>query len=63
VRGEFLKGQIFETLFEAKVFVEDWRIDYNINCPHRARKYFTSDEFEAIVFNQARARSLVFADQ
>ncbi len=34
LRGELLDGEIFETLFVAKVLVEDFRIDYNEHRPH-----------------------------
>lgn len=34
LRDEFLNGQ----LFEAQVLAEDWRIDYNGNRPHSARR-------------------------
>ncbi len=27
LRDEYLNGQLFETLFEAQVLLEDWRID------------------------------------
>ena len=34
LRDELLNGQHFDTLLEAKVLIEDWRIDYNMNRPH-----------------------------
>jgi transposase InsO family protein len=45
LRDELLNGQLFETLFEAKVLIEDWRIDYNLNRPHRAHRGLTPAEF------------------
>ena len=36
LRDEYLNGQLFETVLEARVLLEDWRIDYNINRPHSA---------------------------
>lgn len=36
VRDELLNGELFTSLLEAKVVVEDWRQDYNRNRPHSA---------------------------
>lgn len=33
-RDELLNGELFDSLLEAKVVIEDWRIDYNTNRPH-----------------------------
>jgi putative transposase len=35
----------FDSLLEAKVFTEDWRIDYNINRPHSAHGWLSPVEF------------------
>jgi hypothetical protein len=32
------------TLLEAKVLIEDWRIDYNLNRPHSAHGDLTPSE-------------------
>jgi len=45
LRDEHLNGQRFDSLLEAKVFTEDWRIDYNINRPHSAHGWLTPVEF------------------
>jgi putative transposase len=45
LRDEFLNGQRFDSLFEAKVLLEDWRIDYNMNRPHSAHGWLTPVEF------------------
>jgi putative transposase len=34
LRDELLNAWRFDSLLEAKVLIEDWRIDYNINRPH-----------------------------
>jgi transposase InsO family protein len=34
LRDEFLNGTQFDSLLEAQVLTEDWRIDYNCNRPH-----------------------------
>ena len=34
LRDEFLNGWHFDSLLKAKVIIEDWRIDYNMNRPH-----------------------------
>ena len=41
LRDEILNHQLFDTLFEAKVLLEDHRIDYNMNRAHSARGWRT----------------------
>ena len=36
LRDELLNGEIFETLLEAKVLIERWRVHYNTVRPHSA---------------------------
>ena len=36
IRDELLSQELFEPLAEAKVLVEDWRLDYNTKRPHSA---------------------------
>ena len=36
LRDELLSCEVFDTLTEAKIIIEDWRIDYNWNRPHSA---------------------------
>jgi putative transposase len=45
LRDEFLNGWQFDSLLEAQVLVEDWRIDYNNNRPHGAHGELTLAEF------------------
>jgi putative transposase len=45
VRDEFLNGHQFDSLLEAQVLAEDWRIDYNFNRPHSAHGWLTPVEF------------------
>jgi len=45
MRDEHLNGHQFDTLLEAKVLTEDWRIDYNTNRPHSAHGWLTPAEF------------------
>ena len=45
LRDEYLNGQVFETLLEAKVLLEAWRIDYNMNRPHSAHGWRTPAGF------------------
>ncbi len=45
MRDEHLNGQLFDSLFEAQVLTEDWRIDYNINRPHSAHGWKTPAAF------------------
>ena len=39
LRDELLNGEIFETLQEAKVLIEQWRIHYNRKRPHSSLGY------------------------
>ena len=56
LRDELLNGQRFETLLEARVLLEDWRIDYNMNRPHSAHGWLTPVEFvEAWLHQQQTA--------
>ena len=45
MRDEHLNGQLFDSLLEAQVLTEDWRIDYNKNRPHSAHGWLTPVEF------------------
>ena len=52
LRDEMLNGWHFDSLLEAKVLIEDWRIDYNINRPHSAHGGLTPNEFAQAWKNQ-----------
>jgi len=52
LRGELLNGQRFDSLLEAKVLIEDWRIDYNMNRPHSAHGWLTPAEFTEAWYDQ-----------
>jgi putative transposase len=45
LRDELLNGWTFDSLLEAQVIIEDWRIDYNTNRPHSAHGDLTPTEF------------------
>lgn len=45
LRDEFLNGWQFDSLLEAQVLIEDWRIDYNMHRPHSAHGELTPSEF------------------
>ena len=45
LRDELLNGWHFDSLLEAQVVIEDWRIDYNNNRPHSAHGDLTPTEF------------------
>jgi transposase InsO family protein len=45
LRREFLELESFDTLFEAKVLIEDWRLEYNHYRPHMSLNYQTPAEF------------------
>ena len=39
LRDELLNGEIFTTLLEAQVLIEDWRKEYNRFRPHSSLNY------------------------
>lgn len=39
LRDELLNGEIFYTLREAQVLIEEWRTEYNTFRPHSSLKY------------------------
>jgi len=39
MRDELLNGEIFTTLEEAKVLINQWRREYNQIRPHNAKHY------------------------
>jgi len=47
VREELLSQELFETLAEAQVLVEDWRADYNERRPHSALGMMAPARFAA----------------
>ena len=47
LRDELLNCEAFDTLLEAKVLAEDFRIDYNTYRPHSSLKYRTPAAFAA----------------
>ena len=55
LRDEYLNGQLFDSLLEAKVLLEDWRIDYNNNRSHSAHGWLTPVEFVEVWLNQQQA--------
>jgi putative transposase len=57
LRDELLNGWQFDSLLEARVIIEDWRIDYNWNRPHTAHGDLTPSEFAAkwTTINQPQA--------
>ena len=56
-RDELLNGWLFDSLLEARVTIEDWRIDYNRKRPHTAHGDLTPSEFAAkwTTINQPQA--------
>jgi Integrase core domain len=47
VRDELLSVELFSSLAEAQVLVEDWRIDYNSSRPHSALGMMAPARFAA----------------
>jgi putative transposase len=45
LRDELLNGELFDNLLEARVVIEDWRIDYNTSRPHSALGNLTPNEY------------------
>jgi putative transposase len=47
LRDELLAVEQFDSILEAKVLVEDWRIDYNTHRPHSSLGYLTPAAYAA----------------
>ena len=45
LRDELLAVEAFTSLLEARVLVEDWRIEYNTIRPHSALGYLTPTDY------------------
>jgi len=45
LRDEYLNSQLFDSLLEARIFTEDWRMDYNLRRPHSSLRGLTPIEF------------------
>jgi putative transposase len=53
LRDELLAVETFNSLLEAQVLVEDWRIEYNTLRPHSALGYLTPTDYaKARTINQ-----------
>jgi putative transposase len=57
LRDEFLNGQLFDTLLEARILLEDWRVDYNMNRPHSAHGGLSPTEFAQAWLNQQQPQA------
>jgi putative transposase len=56
LRDELLTAWQFDSLLEARVHLNDWRIDYNCNRPHTAHGDLTPTEFATLwATNQPKA--------
>jgi hypothetical protein len=47
LRDECLNREMFPSLAEARIILEQWRIEYNHQRPHSALGYLTPDKFSA----------------
>ncbi len=47
LRDEVLNREVFYSVREASVLVEDWRLEYNHDRPHSSLNYMTSAAFAA----------------
>lgn len=56
LRDEFLNGQLFESLLEARVLLEDWRREYNYERLHSSLCYLTPVEFKELWEQQHQQR-------
>jgi len=53
MRDEVLNGEVFETLLEARVVINDWRRRYNEERPHRGLGMLTPSTF-ALTWTEGR---------
>jgi putative transposase len=54
-RDECLNEHVFVSLADAREKIENWRLDYNANRPHRSLKQLTPEEFAASLNQQMKA--------
>lgn len=47
LRDECLNREIFHSLAEARIILEQWRVEYNQHRPHSALGYLSPDQFSA----------------
>jgi putative transposase len=56
LRDEFLNGQLFESLLEARVLLEDWRREYNHERLHSSLCYLAPVKFKELWEQQHQQR-------
>ena len=56
LRDEFLNGQLFDSLLEARVLLADWRDEYNHERLHSSHGYLTPVEFNEAWTQQHQQR-------
>jgi len=44
-RRELLNGEVIDSVLEAQILIDDWRVDYNTYRPHQSLGYLTPVEF------------------
>ncbi len=54
-RDECLNRELFTSLLEAQIIIEDWRKEYNQTRPHSSLAYLTPKEFKEICGNSSVA--------
>ena len=52
LRDEFLDGEIFYTLKEAKILIEQWRVHYNTGRPHSSLNWNPPAPESLLQFNE-----------
>jgi len=57
LRDECLNREIFGSLLEARVVIEEWRLYYNAERPHSSLGYQTPNEFASRAIGCSRLRS------
>jgi len=55
LRDEILNREVFYSVREAKVLVEDWRLEYNHDRPHSSLNYMTPAAFAATCIPEVSA--------
>lgn len=57
LRDECLNRELFGSLLEARVVIEQWRCEYNHQRPHSSLGYQTPEEYAALAANLLRSAS------
>jgi putative transposase len=60
IRRELLNAYLFNSLAEVRCLSEEWRIDYNIERPHKSLGYLSPMRFAEQYYNRSRSELVLY---